>query len=1082
MNVLSALRNFRTDTLRSGRPARRLATALLPLILLLLPARLEAAFTLVQKTSGGGATGNFSAVLGATPTQNNLLIAICATRASATLTGPSGWTMAIRQVGNPTEGIWYKVAGSGESTTVTCSASAGGNTTGIMVFEYSGAATSSPLDGTPGSAAGTSASIPTGTPTGLSFANDLLIGAVVTQAGASLSGQTNSFVEQFDFTKAGGIQTLFGAFSRTHSGNSNTTTVTSTASGARRGQIVAFKSASPTAVDLTAFYAVRDGDRVSVEWHSGFEVRNLGYHVYRDQGGARTRLTRSPVAGSALTVGARTPLTAGQAYRWTDFEEPGASASYVLESIDLDGRRTWYGPIVPVDGQLDDTRALNPGTSALGSTQALSQALSLQKIVPLNVPVSANTPDLATQRGIAAGAAIKVFVNTPGWYRVGQSELVAAGMSPSADPRTLRLFADGVEQPIKVSGEGDGVMNSGDALEFYGTGVNTPWTDRQVYWIVWGGSGGRRIPVEEADATRRRTNGHFPFTVGYRERSVFFGALQNGETENWFGPMISDSEDTQIDVTLSQLDRTAGGKASIEVTLQGVSAVDATRTDHRIGVLVNNIPTGELTFDGQANLTRRLSFGLSLLREGVNTIRFEARGGAMDVSLLDMVKLTYPHRYAPDGDALWCSANGGGILTLNGFADAGIRILDITDPDDITEIVPPAPTAGPQGYSTALVVPGRGERRLLAFTDGAVASPLQIVANETSSWHESTANYVLIAHSTLIDSLDALATLREGQGYAVATIDVDDLYDEFSYGRKTPHAIRDFLNETAAGAGTPRFVTLVGDATSDPRDYAGLGDADLVPTMFVPMNTVSLEAASDDALADSDADGTADAALVGRLPMRTPEQAAASVAKIVAYEAAEPLPSVLLAADANDEEYDFESMSDGLGAIVSNDWVVMTAYAGQLGSSGAHTEIMTRLQDSPWLVNYTGHGSTTGWGESATLFSTSDVPTLTNATPALVVAMNCLNGFFTGVYAPEESLAESLMRAAGGAAAVWASSSLTTATGQLAVNRRFYERLVGGDDATLGEALRAAKTATADTDVRRSWILFGDPALRVRFD
>jgi hypothetical protein len=77
---------------------------------------------------------------------------------------------------------------------------------------------------------------------------------------------------------------------------------------------VAFKSSAPTAVTLTDFAGTRDADgRMVLRWHTGYEINNLGFHLYRVQAGTRTRLTPWPIAGSALTVGPRTALHAGQA-------------------------------------------------------------------------------------------------------------------------------------------------------------------------------------------------------------------------------------------------------------------------------------------------------------------------------------------------------------------------------------------------------------------------------------------------------------------------------------------------------------------------------------------------------------------------------------------------------------------------------------------------------------------------------------------------------------------------------------------------------------------------------------------------
>jgi hypothetical protein len=67
----------------------------------------------------------------------------------------------------------------------------------------------------------------------------------------------------------------------------------------------------------------------------------------------------------------------------------------------------------------------------------------------------------------------------------------------------------------------------------------------------------------------------------------------------------------------------------------------------------------------------------------------------------------------------------------------------------------------------------------------------------------------------------------------------------------------------------------------------------------------------------------------------------------------------------------------------------------------------------------------------------------------------------------------------GGALAVWASSSLTVTPDQTPMNLAFYAKLFGTPTATLGEAAAYAKSASNSPDVRRTWILFGDPSLKL---
>jgi hypothetical protein len=1049
---------------------------------LLAPVRVDAAFSIRQSATGGDTTSPFSAHLGSAPLSNNLLVAICVTRNAGNMTGPGGWSTAIEEDNlTLSQGIYYKVAGASESQDVTCTSTASGSSTAITVYEWTGAATASPLDGTAGSAGGSSTSnVSSGTPSGLSYANDLLIVGIVHSTGTSLSGQTNSFTEHLDFiVGGGGGATLIGDYYRTHSGNNNSTAATTTQNGNYRGQIAAFKSSSPTAVTLMAFAGTRDPDgRVALKWHTGYEINNLGFHIYRVHGGTRTRLTPWPLAGSALSVGPRLALASGQSYGWRTVETADeADSTYELESIDLDGRRTWHGPIGLEPGARGENGAPSPVLGSGPVAAALASLAGPGADPPGGLAEVNPAADLDSQWQLADGAALKIFIETPGWYRLTQPALLAAGLARGVDPRTLRLMVNGREVPIRVTGQADGRFDPSDTVEFYGTGIDTPWSTRQVYWLVGGGGRiGRRIPLIKSGGAGGRAASQFGFPVERHDRVLFFAALQNGNAENWFGPIVSATQPTTMGLTTVGFDPNAA-KAVVEVWIQGVSTSPDTPEEHRVGVMLNGVDIGEVQFDGQANATRRFYVDAALVIEGVNEITFETRGGPLDVSLVDRVRLTYARQYRFDGDALWCKATGRTLLTMTGAADPAVRVVDVTDPANVVEVRPRSASRTTAGYNVTVAVPGSGRRQLLAFTGAAIRTPAAVERNRPSEWHLTRADYLIVAHPTLLGAMAPLAAHRTSRGYTVATIDVTDVYDEFSYGRKTPQAIADFLRTTARR--TTRYVLLAGDASSDPRDYAGFGEWDLVPTFFRPMRTVQLEAASDEALGDTTNDGLADGVLLGRLPARTPEQAESMVAKILAFEQAPPNPDVLLVTDANDSEYDFEGMSDSLEALMPGAWHVTKAYAGQMGNAGAHAEIVARLNDAPWLVNYAGHGSTGVWGQSGTLFTASDADGLTG-TAGIVIAMNCLNGFFTSVFPPEAGLAEALVRSPNGAVAVWASSSLTTAPGQLAAARRLYTRLAAGADLTLGAALRAAKSASTDRDVRESWILFGDPALVVK--
>jgi hypothetical protein len=79
---------------------------------------------LVQKQSGGAyLTSSVSATFGATPVAGDLLVAIIGASNNSTINTPSGWSTAINQRGTPGQAIFYKIAGSAESRTVTVTVS-----------------------------------------------------------------------------------------------------------------------------------------------------------------------------------------------------------------------------------------------------------------------------------------------------------------------------------------------------------------------------------------------------------------------------------------------------------------------------------------------------------------------------------------------------------------------------------------------------------------------------------------------------------------------------------------------------------------------------------------------------------------------------------------------------------------------------------------------------------------------------------------------------------------------------------------------------------------------------------------------
>jgi hypothetical protein len=353
-----------------------------------------------------------------------------------------------------------------------------------------------------------------------------------------------------------------------------------------------------------------------------------------------------------------------------------------------------------------------------------------------------------------------------------------------------------------------------------------------------------------------------------------------------------------------------------------------------------------------------------------------------------------------------------------------------------------------------------------------------VEANESSSWYlgANGADLVIIAHRDFLKSMEPLKRDRESQGLSVALIDVVHLYDEFNFGQKSPQAIKDFLAWTRTHwQKVPQSVLLVGDGSFDPRNFLGLGDFDLVPTKLI--DTAYLETASDDWFVDFNNDGLPEMAM-GRLPVRTVEELDVLVSKIVGYRQAAPMQEVVLVADMSDV-FNYETVGEELRGLLPSSIVVRKIFRGDFGTDGeARNALIGGINQGPLLVNYFGHGSVELWNGG--ILGSGDAEALNNGWRLpFFINMTCFNGMFHDVYT--ESLSEALLKAEGGGAiAVWASSGLTEPGAQAMLNRELIRVLFNGESTTLGDAIKRAKAAATDPDVRRTWILFGDPTTKLK--
>ncbi|MGB8580085.1 MAG: C25 family cysteine peptidase [Candidatus Sulfotelmatobacter sp.] len=853
-----------------------------------------------------------------------------------------------------------------------------------------------------------------------------------------------------------------------------------------------------TSIKLESFVAQTGQDktgahRVVLLWKTGTEVHNLGFNIYREQAGERVRLNSSLIAGSALLMNGALPKHSGRTYSWIDSSANAGSAPYWLEDVDVNGTRILHGP-VSATASSNSQVASNANATPSVMLNHLNQSQPAASVDGFSHRVedtSPNSSPTATQQqkqfALAAHSAIKIYVKHEGWYCVTQPQLIAAGLSPNVDPAYLHLYAEAVEQPIAITGTTAGVRGFGPqaAIYFYGTGIDTQYSGTRVYFLVTQDSKGARVHNLPVSTGSNQPPASFPFTVELAPHTTYYSALTTANGYNFFGPLVSS---TAVDETIQvpHLDSTSTESAKLDVILQGVIL----GVPHDVTVTLNGTSLGDVTFTGEAKGTLDVTLPLGVLQEGANTVTLTSQNGEYDYSLLQSIRITYPHTYAADSNELTFTARPGEELSLTGFTQSSVAVVDITDPNQPVQLTPQV-TTDPKSetYTAAIQVPWSttnpstpAQHTLMAVVGTTVASPAGIRQNHPSRWYsaQSGSEIVMVTSDEFSGALAPLKRAHEALGKSSALVLVDDLYDEFTFGQHNPLAIRSFL-QTAVTAWhtTPHYLLLNGRASFDPRNYLGFGHLDFVPTQIIA--TSGLMTASDGWFSDFNDTGIPTIA-TGRLPVSTPAEAQLVAGKIAIYEGQStdgPWTSqALVVADTNDTE-NFTKDSQLAQAQLPSSVQVTDVFLTTTSVPDAQQTILNSINSGELLVNYSGHGSEDEWsGEN--LFNSTEASTLTNGSSLPVfLIMDCLNGFFQDVY--EEPLAVSLMLAPdGGAVAVLASSGLNQAPPQTTLDKLVVQSAMGPSRLPLGDAIIKAKSGITDLAVRKTYNLLGDPVMQIK--
>jgi len=263
---------------------------------------------------------------------------------------------------------------------------------------------------------------------------------------------------------------------------------------------------------------------------------------------------------------------------------------------------------------------------------------------------------------------------------------------------------------------------------------------------------------------------------------------------------------------------------------------------------------------------------------------------------------------------------------------------------------------------------------------------------------------------------------------------------------------------------------LLGDGNYDPKNYLGFGRTSYIPPYLLDVDPWIQETAGDNRYVTLSGTDVMPEMMLGRLAVNSAAEADAMVAKIVAYESnttpGDWRQQFLAVADNADAAGYFNNISDALvNCCVPASVATNRVYLGVTHADAASAKSAILANYGKFIVNYIGHGYSTGWAAES-LFTTSSVNSLTNGgQQPIVLVMACLEGYYINPNPAQDSLAEVNSRAVNkGAIASWSATGQGDAGGHDYMNRAF---------------LNAVYVSGVQTVLLDTYVLFGDPALRI---
>jgi hypothetical protein len=660
-----------------------------------------------------------------------------------------------------------------------------------------------------------------------------------------------------------------------------------------------------------------------VEPYFGYRIYPVPENVLDNQGSTAAVgqvFVQDQAAYNADGFYPQTVAELGQSYVWRD-QIKQQVIFYPLDFNPVSGQLNLYQRIRVRIDYVDNTLAkaivapsapwqpplLASVSDALSSEQIRALTLLMPPMVvnplpPMLSSISSAIAALWSPPEGSGSAVYKISTADEGIYRMDRDFLLAQGLSAAQidaiDLEQIRLFNLGEEVAIDIYDQGvAGELNAGDFIEFYAVAIDdayAKYSADNVYWMTLSGGAGlpKRMATDDGAPAGGALATDFMDTARHEQDLMYWLKAPGADSiERWF-----------FNIFVQGTEHAGGGQPKPftisvpePVSLGTLTILMAGQTDfeHEVKVAING---SEQSFIWSGISYYEATVSDVNLFAGDNTVTLQCLSSDGNDSIaVDWFEVTYRRDYVAGADnTLIFAPDNGSRYVIDGFSDNNLLAYDVSDSTDVA-MIDNALIAGTNPYSIEFEPATFGDTYLLVASN-AIKTPDSLVEDTASSLFDTvnSADYILITHRDTgwdgngdpLAWLTDLVAHREDQGLRVFVADIEDIYDEFSFGIKSPQALKDFLSYAYSNWEAPaaRYVLLVGDSTYDPKDHWNMADATAYLPTYLIYTDYKGETVTDEWFVTISGEDAIPDMYIGRLPAADATQAALMVAKILTYE------------------------------------------------------------------------------------------------------------------------------------------------------------------------------------------------------